>query len=144
LYVATPSEEDDQAIIAAGRGARVGRRVTADARKDRGWWEEVADGVDWVRQEAELDDEWADRDRWVGWFDDYYAEDAPVDADSDRFKRVRQADIDDSLSSYLSSEDIDERGARGQEELLDHIDDDQIIARAEELQANRSSAEADD
>jgi NADPH-dependent 2,4-dienoyl-CoA reductase/sulfur reductase-like enzyme len=144
LYVATPSEEDDQAIIAAGRGARVGRRVIADARKDRGWWETVADGVDWVRQETELDDEWADRDRWVEWFDNYYAEDAPVDADSDRFKRVREADINDSLLSYLSPEDIDERGARGQERLLDHIDDDQIIARAEELQANRSSAEADD
>jgi NADPH-dependent 2,4-dienoyl-CoA reductase/sulfur reductase-like enzyme len=144
LYVATPSEEDDQAIIAAGRGARVGQRVTADARKDRGWWETVADGVDWVRQETELDDEWADRDRWVEWFDNYYGEDAPVDADSDRFQRVRGADIDDSLSSYLSPEEIDEREACSQEKLLDHIDDDRIIARAEKLQANRDPAEAND
>ena len=36
LYVATPSEEDDQAILAACRGARVARCVTADACTDRG------------------------------------------------------------------------------------------------------------
>ena len=57
LYVATPSDEDDQAIIAAGRGARVARRVIADAKTDDGWWAEVAGGVDWVRRETELDDE---------------------------------------------------------------------------------------
>jgi hypothetical protein len=128
LYVATPSEEDDQAIIAAGRGARVARRVVADARIDRGWWEGVADGVDWVRRGAELDDEWADRDRWVEWFDDYYGEDAPVETDSDRFERVREADIDGSLSSYVSPEEIDERTAAGQEALAAHLDPERVIA----------------
>jgi thioredoxin reductase len=58
LYVASPSDEaDTQAIMAAGRGARVAHRVIAEARTDRGWWEAVADGVDWVRREPELDDE---------------------------------------------------------------------------------------
>jgi len=135
LYVATPSEEDDQAIIAAGRGARVACRVIADTRMDRGWWEEVADGVDWVRREAELDEEWEDRDNWVEWFDDYYAEDAPVETDSDRFERVRAADIDDSLSSYVSPEERDERAARSQERLLDHVDDERIVERAREIEA---------
>jgi hypothetical protein len=128
LYVATPSEEDDQAIIAAGRGARVGRRVTADARKDRGWWEDVADGVDWVRQETELDDEWANRDRWVEWFDNYYAEDAPVDAGSEQYSAVRNADIDDSLSSYVSSEEIERRKATGQRTLAEHLDPEHLVA----------------
>lgn len=38
LYVASPSEADRQAITAAGRGARVARRVVTDARIDDGWW----------------------------------------------------------------------------------------------------------
>jgi NADPH-dependent 2,4-dienoyl-CoA reductase/sulfur reductase-like enzyme len=129
LYVASPSDEaDTQAIMAAGRGARVAHRVVADARIDDGWWEDVADGVDWVRREAELDDEWADRDRWVEWFDDYYGVDAPVDPDSDRFQRIRAAAVDDSLSSYVSPETIDERAAAGQEALAAHLDVDRIVA----------------
>jgi choline dehydrogenase-like flavoprotein len=154
LYVASPSTEaDTQAIMAAGRGARVAHRVIADARIDDGWWEGVADGVDWVRREAALDDEWADRDRWVEWFDDYYGSDAPVEMDSERFQRVRDADIDDSLSSYVSPGELNERVAAGQdalaahldverliatvetETLLDHIDDDLIRERARELDA---------
>ena len=156
LYVASPSEEaDTQAIMAAGRGARVAHRVIADARMDDGWWEEVAEGVDWVRREAELDDEWADRDRWVEWFDDYYGEDAAIETDSERFQRVRKADIDDSLSSYVSPEEIDERTAAGQEALAAHLDverliaavddealleqmdDDQILAAAREIDSER-------
>jgi flavin-dependent dehydrogenase len=128
LYVATPSAEDDQAIIAAGRGARVGKRVIADARTDRGWWEDVAEGVDWVRREAELDDEWADRNRWVEWFDDYYGADAPVDVDSERYSAVRNADIDGSLSSYVSSEEIDRRKATGQRTLAGHLDPEHLAA----------------
>lgn len=154
LYVVTPSAEDDQAIIAAGRGARVARRVVADARMDDGWWDDAADSVDWVRREAELDDEWADRDTWVEWFDDHYGEDAPVEADVKRFRRVREAAIDESLSSYVSPEEVDERAAAGQEALaahldperlvtavdaetlLDHVDDERILERARELEAS--------
>ncbi len=159
LYVASPSEEaDTQAIMAAGRGARVAHRVIADARMDDGWWKEVAEGVDWVRRRVELDDEWADRERWVEWFDDYYGEDAPVDPDSDRFQRIREAHIDDSLSSYVSPEEIDERAAAGQEALaaqldvdrivaavdtetlLDHVDDESIRERANDLDATEASS----
>lgn len=131
LYIASPSiEADTQAIMAAGRGARVGHRVIADARIDDGWWEEAAEGVDWVRRDANLDDEWADRDRWVEWFDNYYGEDAPVKTDSARFRRVREAAIDDSLSSYISADEVEQRGARGQAQLLEHIDDELIEAYA--------------
>ena len=127
LYVATPSDEDDQAIMAAGRGARVARRVIADAKMDDGWWAEVAGGVDWVRRETELDDEWAHRDRWFEWFDDRYGEDAPVEPDTDRFERVREADIDDSLSSYVSPDEIEQREAAGQETLAAHLDAERVV-----------------
>jgi len=162
LYVASPSAEaDTQAIMAAGRGARVAHRVIADARMDDGWWADVAEGVDWMRREAELDDEWADRDRWVEWFDGHYGEDAPIETDSERFQRVREADIDDSLSSYVSPKEIESRAVAGQEALAEHldpgrivatvdtetlleqVDDDQILAAAREIDSERPATTTD-
>ncbi|ELZ44502.1 thioredoxin reductase [Halorubrum coriense DSM 10284] len=126
LYVASPSDADRQAITAAGRGARVGKRVVADARIDDGWWPEAAAGVDWVRREAELDDEWAERDRWVEWFDAEHA-DGPVDPDSDRFARVREAAVDDARSSYVGADDEAVRAAAGQRALAERLDPDAIV-----------------
>jgi len=132
LYVASPSDEaDTQAIMAAGRGARVARRVVADARLEDGWWEAVADGVDWLRREAELDDEWADRERWVEWFDEYHA-DAPVEQGSERYERVRAAAIEDSRSSYVGPEEIEARAATGHEALAGHLDADAVVAAFDE------------
>jgi len=122
LYVASPSEEaDTQAIMAAGRGARVAHRVIADARMDDGWWAEAAEGVDWVRREANLADEWADRDRWVEWFDEHHGEDAPVPPESDRFQRVRETYIDGGRSKYLSDDEIDGRAEQAHETLAGYL-----------------------
>ena len=126
LYVATPSDADRQAITAAGRGARVGKRVVADARVDDGWWPAVAEGVDWVRREAELDGEWADRDRWVEWFDAEHA-DGPVDPGSERFARVREAAVDDALSAYVDAEEEAARAAAGQRALAERLDPEAVV-----------------
>ncbi|WP_247730394.1 NAD(P)/FAD-dependent oxidoreductase [Halovivax limisalsi] len=129
LYVASPSAEADmQAIAAAGRGARVARRAIADARIDEGWWEAVAAGVDWVRRDAERDGEWTDRDRWVEHFDEHYGADAPVDPASDRYRRVREASIDESLASYISPAEIETRTATGHERLASHLDPERVVA----------------
>ncbi|MEM4782108.1 MAG: NAD(P)/FAD-dependent oxidoreductase [Halalkalicoccus sp.] len=120
LYVASPADEDDQAIMAAGRGARVARRVIADARMDEGWWEKAAEGVDWMRRESSLDDEWAERETWVEWFDEHHA-DAPVSPDGERFERVRETYVDEQLSTYLPPEEIDSRATDGQEALAAHV-----------------------
>ncbi|WP_435064007.1 FAD-dependent oxidoreductase [Halobaculum sp. EA56] len=123
LYVASPSDEADmQAVVAAGRGARVARRVVADARIDDGWWEDVALGYDWVRRESARDEEWADRDNWREWFDDYHGDDAPVDADSDRFRRVREAFLDERLDQYVSDGEVADRTHRGHVALAEHLD----------------------
>ncbi|SMO82395.1 FAD-dependent oxidoreductase [Halorubrum cibi] len=126
LYVATPSEADRQAITAAARGARVGKRVVADARIDEGWWRAAAEGVDWLRREAELGEEWADRDRWVEWFDAHHA-DAPVDSDSERYARVREAAIDDALSAYVDAEEIESRAAAGRRAVAERLDPDSVV-----------------
>lgn len=126
LYVASPSDADRQAVTAAGRGARVGKRVVADARVDDGWWPAAAESVDWVRREAELDDEWADRDRWVEWFDAEHA-DGPVDPDSERFARVREAAVDDALSSYVDAEEEAARAAAGHRALAERLDPEAVV-----------------
>ncbi|WP_128904260.1 FAD-dependent oxidoreductase [Halorubrum amylolyticum] len=126
LYVASPSEAAQQAITAAGRGARVARRVVTDARIADGWWPAAAEGVDWVRREAEREEEWADRDRWVEWFDERHA-DAPVDPDAERFARVREAAIDAALSAYVDADEAEARASEGRRALADHLDPDALV-----------------
>lgn len=127
LYVASPSEESQQAIIAAGRGARVAEEVITDARLDDGWWEGPARGVDWVRHEAELDEEWSDREAWIDWFDEYYGDDAPVSSDTDRYQRVRRAAIDEILTSYISRAEKERRAKRAQATLAERLDPDAVV-----------------
>ena len=154
LYVASPSDEaDTQAIMAAGRGARVAHRVIADARVEDGWWERIADDrVDWVRRKAERGEKWGDRATWVEWFDEYYGEDAPVDVDSERFRRVREAYIDERLERYVPDEEIEARAETGHEALAEHVDaealvaavDDEALLDAIDDEAIREYVEADE
>ncbi|MFC7068269.1 FAD-dependent oxidoreductase [Halobaculum lipolyticum] len=128
LYVASPAEETDaQAVAAAGRGAMVARRVIADVRIADGWWPEAAEGVDWVRREAELTGEWAERERWVEWFDEHHAEHAPVDTDSERFRRVREAYLDEGRAAYLPDGEIEDRATRGHSALAARLDADAVV-----------------
>ena len=134
LYVASPSSEADrQAIVAAGRGARVGLRVVEDIRGERGYPEAVVDHYDWMREESALDDEWSDRDRWREWFDEQLPDDHGLD--EDRRVELRERDVDRSFETYLSDDEIERRGARGQRRLLEHVDDDLIRAYAADLGA---------
>jgi hypothetical protein len=135
LYVASPSEEDKQAIMAAGRGARVAHRVIADAKLDDGWWNDVTENnVDWVRRAAEYDGERSDRDYWIEWFDDYYGEDAPVDTDTERYRQVRETFIDDLLVSYTTDVEVGELRSDGQEALAEHLDAEAMVAAADETE----------
>jgi glycine/D-amino acid oxidase-like deaminating enzyme len=128
LYVSGPlGSADDQAIIAAGHGARVGRAVLADDRVESGWWPEVADRVDWVRREAERDEQWSDRDRWREWFDDRFADGAPVAVDTDRYRRVRRAYIDAALGTYIDAEEIAARTEAGQRALAEQLDTEAVL-----------------
>lgn len=142
LYVASPSVEDTQALIAAGRGARVGLRVVEDARRERGYPDAVADHYDWMRRESELDAEWEDRDRWREWFDDRLPDDH--DIDEDRYEELRERDVDRSFETYLTDAEIERRRVRGQKRLLEHVDDEHILAAAREIGTEERSTEVGD
>jgi hypothetical protein len=127
LYVASPHREADmQAIVAAGRGARVARQVITDARVDDGWWPAVAEGVDWMRRDAERDGR--NREYWLEHFDEHYGETAPVDADTERYRRIRETAVEQRLAAYLTDEEIAERTDRGHRTLAAHLDPGAVLA----------------
>jgi threonine dehydrogenase-like Zn-dependent dehydrogenase len=143
LYVASPSAEADrQAIMAAGRGARVGLRVVEDVREERGYPESVVDHYDWMREESTLDGEWSDRDRWRDWFDEQLPD--GHDPDEDRCVELRERDIDRSFETYLSDDEIEQRGVRGQKRLLEYVDDDLILDAARDIEAEHHPNEVSD
>lgn len=136
LYVASPSDEADrQAVIAAGRGARVGLAVVTDRRRERGYPDAIARRYDWVRRATELDDEWRDRDRWREWFDDRVPDDHELD--EPRREHLRCTEIERRRGEYLTEPERSARRVRGQDRLLDHLDDEWILRRARELAVDR-------
>lgn len=141
LYVASPAEAADrQAIVAAGRGARAGLAVVDAARRAEGYPAPVATHYDWVRREAELGDEWQDRDAWRDAVDARAPDD--VDLPAERWAELREREIDRRLETYRTDEELERAARRGHERLLDHVDDDRILARAADIRARRDAAEA--
>jgi NADPH-dependent 2,4-dienoyl-CoA reductase/sulfur reductase-like enzyme len=143
LYVASPAAETDrQAVIAAGRGARVGLAVVEDVRREEGYPEAVADRYDWVRREAELDDESAARERYREWFGEQVPDDH--DLTEKRLVALREAEIDRRFGAYVDPEEIDARATAGQQTLLERIEDDLVLERAREIETDtgRDSIEA--
>lgn len=127
LYVASPVEEmSHQAITAAGHGAVVGRHVIGDVRRDEGYWDEVAERVDWVRKERTRDPEWGDRDRWREYFNERIPDD--IDLSEETIAELREAEIDDRLAAYRSDDEIEQREQRAHERILEHLDTDRIRA----------------
>lgn len=143
LYVASPSTESDaQAIIAAGRGARTGITVVEDVRREQRYPGPVANYYDWVRREEELEGEWQNRERWVQFFDGRIPENHDL-KEAERLE-IREREIDRRLEQYIERSDRKQRRARGQERLLEHVDDERILEAAREITANRESNSSTD
>ncbi|MFC6797109.1 FAD-dependent oxidoreductase [Haladaptatus sp. DYSN1] len=134
LYVASPSAAADrQAIITAGRGARVGLAVVEAGRREQGYPAEMAPRYDWVRQESSRPPEWDTRDRWREWAEEKRPEDHELD--EERWVALREAEIDRRLATYVTDDERDQLAARGQERLLEHVDDERILAYARNLES---------
>jgi len=118
LYVASPADPTSQQVVmAAGRGARVGRVVVGDARRDAGYPDSFAERVDWLRRESARDG-----DEREGWREHWDAQ-AP-DAD----ETLREAEIADRLDRYVDDAAIERRRQRAHDRILEHLDDDRIRA----------------
>lgn len=136
LYVASPSTEADrQVVLAAGLGARVGLAVIDDVRREQGYFEGLAAHRDWMRRESGLTGDWQSRDRWRKWAEDKRPDELEIDEDD--WLSLREEAVDRRLETFLSEEEITNRTERGQDRLLEHIDDDRIIEYARELESDR-------
>ncbi|WP_181687071.1 FAD-dependent monooxygenase [Halorhabdus salina] len=140
LYVASPSKAADrQAIVAAGRGARVGIAVVEAARRDRGYPPALAASYDWVRPEEGRAEEWGERETWRASIAERWPDDHTVDRR--RYVELREREIDRRLAAYRSAEEIESTAQRGQRRLLDRLDEDLVLERAAEIAADRDAVE---
>ncbi|CCQ34416.1 Thioredoxin reductase protein [Halorhabdus tiamatea SARL4B] len=142
LFVASPSKAADrQAIVAAGRGARVGIAVVEAVRRDQGYPPALAPHYDWVRPEERRAEEWGERETWR----EVFAERWPADRDGDRrrYVELREREIDRRLAAYRSPGEIEATAERGQRRLLEHLDEDLVLERATEIAADRDTVEVD-
>jgi len=127
LYVAGPmSGAGDQAIIAAGHGGTVARALIADIRRENGYWDDIAERRDWVRQESELDEEWKQREQWDEWFDTRIPNDP--DRDTDTIEEVRNEVIDRKRDAYVTDATIEEKSTGGHRQMATHLDTEEIVA----------------
>ncbi|ELZ30258.1 thioredoxin reductase [Halosimplex carlsbadense 2-9-1] len=141
LYVASPSgQRDVQAVVAAGRGAHVARTLLEDRRVEQGYPVDLARHYDWLRPDSEFEGEWGERERWREWFDERVPEDH--DASADRLDALREAYIDDAFDTRRSADEVDDLTDRAHRRLLDHLDDDAVLERAAEIEAERDESPA--
>jgi len=154
LYVASPAgERDVQALVAAGQGAHVARRLLADRRRERGYPEGLDEVYDWLRPDSEFAGEWGERDGWRTWFESRLPEDAALDdpvgddvAASDAededapetLRDLRETYVDDALATRRSPESIEQLSERGLERFVAVFGADRLLAAmgAEEIQAH--------
>lgn len=135
LYVASPLEEvSHETITVAGHGALVGRQVTGDVRRHKGYWDEIAERVDWVRQERARDEEWSDRDRWREFFENHVPDEHGLS--DDELVELREAEIDDHLNAYITDDEISQRKQQAHDQILEHLDTDRIRAYLNRVDAD--------
>lgn len=132
LYVVAPAgQRNAQAIVAAGQGAHVARRLVKDVREKSGYPPALAEQYDWLRSESEFSGDWAERDRWREWFEsespDGYETDSDVDLDA-----LRETYIDEAFETKRTDEEVEALRERAHRRLLDHIDDDVVRASLED------------
>lgn len=143
LYVAAPAgHRNAQAIVSAGQGAHVARSLIEDCRLDAGYPESaVSRHYDWLRPESDFSGEWADRDRWREWFENELPDDH--DLDDDRLVELRERYIDRAFESKRSAQAVERRTERAQRRLLSSLDDDLVLERAREIDADANAVDAE-
>ncbi|WP_210113736.1 NAD(P)/FAD-dependent oxidoreductase [Halorubrum trapanicum] len=134
LYVASPAEDVEiQVLSSAGHGSRVARTVIEDVRREHGFPDGISDYNDWMRRLGHGRDKESMRDKLRGKIN----RDLPDDVDEESLVEIRDSEVDRRLDRYLSQDKIEHRTERGHDRLLEHIDDDRILAAAHEIKSER-------
>lgn len=133
LYVAGPlGGGPDQALVAAGHGARVGCAVAVDAREDGAHWPEVARHYhDWTPRESAYDDGW--EASVATWVRDMVPESRDVAPET--VERVIEHQTEHERGASIDAETAEERRRDAHRALLEHLDDEVIRAYLDERDA---------
>lgn len=149
LYVAGALAQDHaQVQLHAGHGVEVALSLIADQRRERGFPDELATAYhDWtVLEDGYGDEEWESdlRDQ----FDEAMGDDSSLPEET--AARLREEWVDEHLAWRLTAAKQDRKRADGQRELarcldedvlLDVIDDEAILRRADDIETDRETAE---
>lgn len=139
LYIASPTEGAEmQALSAAGHATRVARALVEDVRHERGFPDEIATYHDWMRRMDRGSDEETAREKLRTKLGRRLPDDSGIDDES--LQAVREREIDRLVTQRLSREEIARRTERSHDRLLEHIDDERILAAAREIEAEQRSA----
>jgi flavin-dependent dehydrogenase len=142
LYVASPSgQRDVQAVVAAGRGAHVARTLLEDRRVAGGYPVDLARHYDWLRPDSEFEGEWGDRERWREWFDERVPDDFEPSEGDEPLDDLRAEYVDDAFDTRRSPDEVADLTDRAHLRLLDHLDDDAVLERAAEIEAERADTD---
>ncbi|GGL48787.1 FAD-dependent monooxygenase [Halocalculus aciditolerans] len=126
LYVVAPAgQRNAQAVVAAGQGAHVARRLIKDDREREGYPPALAEHYDWLRSESEFTGDWAERPRWREWFESEIPEDYEP-AEGVDLDELRETYIDAAFETKRTDEAVEALRERAHRRLLDHLDDDVI------------------
>ncbi len=132
LYVVGPlAGVPDQVLISAGHGGIVGRQIRADARRDQRYWEHVADRVDWVRKH-QPNNEWTKPERWRQWVHERRPPREELDLSDAKIELITEDIVEESLETYLTPEEVDERQRAGHRAIAQALDEDVLLEVLEE------------
>lgn len=124
---------ESQIAIAVGHGARVGRAlIQAYRREVENYWDEVADYYsDWVVQEGRYPGE-----EWVENVTEMFAESAPSGLNEAVVQTKAREVTKERQNMQITEAEVERRTERAHRRLLDHVGDELILERAQEIDGN--------
>jgi alkyl hydroperoxide reductase subunit AhpF len=133
LYLAGPTAGvDSQIAVSVGHGARVGLAIVTDyRRREEGWWPAAADHTDWVVQQGRYAGE-----EWLDDIAEYHVESAPGDLDREVVRQKARELAVEQQDWQIDEAEVERRTERAHRRLLTHLDDELVLERAREIEAD--------
>ncbi|KAA9404817.1 NAD(P)/FAD-dependent oxidoreductase [Haloarcula hispanica] len=127
---------EDQAVVAAGQAGETALGLIHDVRRDEGLPEDLATHyTDWVFvQGSVIDGDWEAHVR-----KEFPERVGDADLSEARFDELQSQYVERKVEQAISPSEQRKRRRDGHRHLVEHIDDDAVLERAEEIKTERSS-----
>jgi len=131
LWIAGPAAGvESQIAVAVGHGARVGRAVIEEYRRQvENYWGEAADYYsDWVVQQGRYPGE-----EWLENVTEIFVESAPSDIDEKLVQTKAREVVKERQNMQIGTQEVERRTKRAHRQLLDYVSDELILEYAREI-----------